>query len=254
MPELLENPPVIAPPALYPLDQTEFVVEITAGKHILSHKLAKPTLAQLVERENASSYETESISNEEERVSAEDEPANARLWNQIAREVKGYRLNKADTHPITEWRPVTDELKAAIPASHKATAIRGLYQFTTEIESGEDEGFTLAGDTWTVKQIFGDADFPVYLVRHTLRTPSEAERREFKRKSSDVRFSKGARRMKTKIVTHLKAHFELYDKLIVGIDGTTNQDIATFPAMIDPIWKRSVIETLMREFEAGLQD
>lgn len=263
--ELLQPPPTISTPKLYPLDQTEFEIEIVAGKHILSHKLGKPTLTQLMERESQSHYETEAISNEEERVSADDEMANARLWDAIATGVKGYRVNKADGSPVGDWRPLTDELKRAIPATHKAAAVRGMYQFTCETETGgDDEGFTLAAEDWTIKQTFGDADFPDYVVRHILRTPTENERREFKRKSSDVRFSKGQRKLKTKVVTHLKAHVELYDLLTTDIQGATwdsgsatNHQVKMDKVdlkIIDPIWKRSVIDCLMREFEAGLSD
>lgn len=244
-------------PKLYPLDKTEFEVEITAGKHVVSHKLNKPTIAQLMERESQSHYETEAISNEEERVNADDETANARLWDAIATGVKGYRVNKADGSPVGDWRPLTDELKRAIPATHKAAAVRGLYQFVCEVDKDDEDGFTLAAENWTIKQSFGDADFPDYVVSHILRTPTENERREFKRKSSDVRFSKGARKLRTKVVTHLKAHVELYDSLMTELSGTTSDgggDQLVKLNAIDPIWKRSVIDCLMKEFEAGLSD
>lgn len=254
-------------PKLYPLDKTEFEVEITAGKHVVSHRLTKPTLEQLMDRESRSHYETEAVSNDEERVNADDEQANARLWDAIAKEVRGYRLNKADSAPLSNWRPITDELRAAIPASHKAAAVRGLYQFVCEVDKDDDEGFTLAAENWTIKQSFGDADFPDYVVRHILRTPTETERREFKRKSSDVRFSKGARKLKTKVITHLKAHVEFYDLLLTRLDGVsmdgatwetftakTKADMGLMVRTVDSIWKRSVIDCLMKEFEAGLSD
>lgn len=161
---LATDPPVIKSPALYPLDQTEFTIEIKAGKHALGHKLRKPTLSELIERENDSFYETESVNDTEEKVNAEDEAANVRLWNKIIESVRGYKMSKSDPTPPNAWITPDDTLKAAIPASHKATAVRGLYQFSTELETGgEEEGFVLSGDTWTVKQTFGDPDFPDFI-------------------------------------------------------------------------------------------
>ncbi len=247
-------------PKLYPLDQSEFEIAIKIpGRNIsIEHRLTKPTLAQLIERESQSQYETESINDGEEKVNADDEAANVRLWNVIVEAVKGYRLNKADAVAVDAWRGASPELIAAIPAAHKSTAVRGLYQFTCEVEGGnDDEGFTLGAETWTIKQTFGDPDFPDYVVRHILRTPTETERRDFKRKSSDIRFSKGAKRLRTKVVTHLKAHVELYDALIDYIDGTsvgTDGKGPAFRPLVDPIWKRQVIDTLMKSFEAGLSD
>ena len=257
--------PVIAPSSLYPLDQTEVTVVIKAGKHTLSHKLRKPTLSELVERENDSFYETEAVSDTEEKVNAEDEQANARLWDKIAISVRGYKISKGDS--IADALPVTDELKKLIPASHKAMAIRSAYQYSAEIEAGEDEGFVLSGDTWTIKQVIGDPDAPQYVIRHILKTPTEQQRREFRRRSADVRFSKGLKRLKTKVVTHLKAYVELYDALLVALDGVSfnGQSWQTFTAKtaeemgamvraVDPIWKRSAIDALMRGFEASASD
>jgi len=239
---------------LYPLDQKEIEVAIVAGKQTLGHKLTRPTLAQLVEREGQIHYESESISDSEERINSDDEPANARLWDACVVSVRGYRLGKADTHPVEMWREMTPELKAAIPSAHKAAAIRGLYQSACEIERDEEDGFTLGADEWTIKQVFGDPDAPQFVIRHILRTPAESERREFKRRAAQISFSKGSRKQKTRVTTNLKAHVELYDGLLTGLDGTNNQDAHAAKAAIDPIWKRQVIDTLMKSFEAATQD
>jgi hypothetical protein len=267
-----ETPPITQTEKLYPLDQAEFEVAVVTPQGTLYHKLRKPTLGELIEREERSSYETESVNDSEERVSADDEAANVRLWNQIVVDVKGYRMRGEKASASIEWRgeslhDLSNDLKAAIPAAHKSVAVRGLYQFTCEVEKDEGEGFLLGAETWTVKQVFGNLDFPDYIIRHILRTPTEQERREFKRKSSDVRFSKGSRKMKTKVVTHLKAHVELYDALLTQFDGLTldgqtwetftAKDFAQTGAMvraIDPIWKRNVIDALMKTFEASVSD
>ncbi len=252
---------------LYPLDQTEISVEIKAGNAVLGHKLTRPTLAQLVEREGQIHYESESISDSEERINSDDEAANARLWDGCAVMVRGYRLGRADTHPVEMWREMTPELKAAIPSAHKATAIRAMYQSACEIERDEEDGFTLGADEWTIKQVFGDPDAPQFVIRHILRTPAESERREFKRRAAQISFSKGQKRQKTRVTTNLKAHVELYDALLTELQGVNfdGQTWETFTAKIkdqmgamvsavDPIWKRQVIDCLMRSFEASAQD
>lgn len=235
---------------LYPLDQAEIEVRITAGNKTLCHKLRKPTLAQLMEREAQIRYESEAISNEEERINSDDEAANARLWDALAASVKGYRLGKTDTQPVDAWRNVDEALKTAIPAAHKSTAVRSMYAFVCEVERDEDEGFTLGDAEWTVRQVFGDVDNPAYIVRHILRTPTESERRAFRQKSAQVSFTKGSRKQKTRIATNLKAYVELYDALTLGLDGVTGGGSDS----LDPLWKRAAIDCLMRSFDASLSD
>lgn len=244
--------PLTDSPKLYPLDQQEFEIEITAGKHKLFHKLRRPSEAELLQRESETAYETEAINDTEEKVNADDEAANARLWDKIAIEIKGYRKAGEPVTAADIWTPVADDWRAMIPASHKATAIRSLYQFTCELEQADDDGFVVGAETFTVKQTFGSADFPDYVVRHILKAPTESQRHEFRRKSADVRFTKGAKRMRTKVVTHLRAHIELYDALLTGLDGTNNEYPSPAAPKIDPIWKRSVIDALMRHFEASV--
>lgn len=254
--ELISQSQPEEPPKLYPLDQTELTVAIqVSGRDLtLWHKLRKPTLAELVERDQQTPFETEEVSSSEDRLNVDDEGPNGRLWDKIALSVKGYR---GDGLAVNEWGAVTPSVIAMIPAGHKSAAIRGLYQTQFEIERDEEEGFALGANTFTIRQTFGE-----YVIRHVFRAPTEAERREFRRSANETRFARGSRKIRTKVLTNLKAYVELYDSLFVAIDRATingamfidRGQVAAFLQAIDPVWKRGAVDCLMRSFEASLSD
>jgi hypothetical protein len=182
-------------------------------------------------------------------LTIDDEAANARLWDKIAVAVKGYRGIDMDPN---EWTDVTPQIAGLIPAGHKSPAIRGLYQTNFELEQEEEEGFALEAVSYIVKQTFGD-----YVIRHVFRAPTEAERRDFRRRANETRFARGSRKIRTKILTNLKAYVELYDKLFQWVEGVEIADkapVAERSRLVDPIWKRGAVDCLMRSFEASLSD
>lgn len=248
---------------LYPLDQREriFAIEATGRNRTLTlyHKLRLPELGELVERDQQTPFETEEISSGEDRMTIDDEGANVRLWDKTCLQVRGYRFgkNKAD-----EWITVTSELAAQIPPGHKAAAMRGLDQVKFELEDDEEEGFALGATTYVVRQTFGE-----YVIRHFLRAPTEAQRREFRRKATETRFARGSRKIRTKVMTHIRVFADLYDNLLFDIDGVTvGGDPMNNGAMadgtlrglclplIDATWKRGAVDCLMRSLEASLSD
>lgn len=242
-------------PKLFPLDQAEFEVAISTPNLTLRHRLRKPTLAELIERDQQTPYETEEVSSGEDRLNIDDEGPNAKLWDKIAVSVTGYRGHGL---VVNQWGEITAEIAALIPSGHKSAAIRGLYQASFEIEQAdEEEGFALGGGYYPLKQTFG-----AYEIRHNLRAPTEAERRDFRRKASETRFARGSRKIKTKLLTNLKAYVALYDALFVSIDRAVisgepfshSGQRQAFLDAIDPIWKRGAVDCLMRSFEASLSD
>jgi hypothetical protein len=257
-----ENPSPHQPQAitkLYPLDQQEIELQITAGNLTLQHKLRRPELEQLEERDSQTPLVSEEVSNSEDRFLFDDEWANARLWDKVAAHVKGYRLSG---YSAKEWIPISPSIAALIPSGHKATAIRGMYAVTSELEQDEEEGFALGSTTYIVKQKFNE-----YIIRHYFRPPTENERRDFRRRSSETRFRRGGRKAHTTLLNKLRPYVELYNALILDVDGikigdepmnngsmavSGNRDQAI--ALMDPIWKRSAIDALMRWFEASLSD
>jgi hypothetical protein len=244
---------------LYPFDADPFEVQFNArpgadNPVIVQHRLRKPTLQELIERENLVEYQRVEISSREEQLQIDEEKANSRLWDRIALSVQGYR--GAD-----DWRDLTDEDKAIMRSSHKAMAIRAIYAGFCEVES-EDDTISIGADIWTVKHGIGERrDNPDYVVRHVLREPTEAERVKFNRSASSTSHVKGAKKAQVRVRVNLKAHVELYDALIDRVEGATvgrslfhDSDRAAFVRAIDPIWKRLVVQTLMNELDAQLSD
>lgn len=248
---------------LFAFDDSEIIVAFNARPNaekpqIVRHKLRKPTLKELMEREDQIKYETVAVSSRENELDSDDETANARLWDKIAVAVKGYK-------GIDDWAHLAEEHRAAMRPGHKVTAIRALYAGSCEIE-GDEDSVSIGADTWTVKQNIGtDDENPDYIVRHILREPTEAERQKFKASASRTSYVTGAKKMRIRVRTNLKAHADLYDALIQGIEGATAVkywgDVAhdqglrsLFLKEVDPMWKRQIIQCLMSALEAQLSD
>lgn len=239
---------------LYAYDATEFQVEFNAkptapAPVLVAHKLRKPTLAELIEREKQSAYEMIEVSSREDELRVEDEAANCRLWDKLVVAVKGYDGQH-------DWRPLTDEEKAKMRPGHKSTAIKGLYLGECAIED-DGAGISLGEQTWTVVQTIAGA----YTIRHTLREPTEAERVRFKRTAASTQNVKGTKRAHVRVVGNLGAYVELFDALWQGCEGATvgehpfsPERRADFLAAIDPVWKRQIVSTLTGALEAALQD
>jgi len=243
----------------YPFDAPSVDVQINArpgGENpvIVTHRLRKPTLVELLDREKAINLEIVEESPREERIVTDDEQATCALWDKIILEVKGYK-------GIPDFRALTDGEKATMRAGHKKTAILAMYAGSAQVVGDEDE-VSLGANSWTIRQLVGpDQDKPLFTIDHTLREPSEAERAKFKRTASKVSFIRGAKRPRTKIGADLKAYVEMYDLLVTDIEGGTVKDKplieserSVFLAAIDPTWKRLIVQTLMAALEASLLD
>lgn len=253
MPDYTEEQlPQAAENAAYSLDVSEFEIQITSNSKVAVHKLRKPTLDELIKREEMSVYETEEIDKGQDKINVDYERANVALWDKIALQVKGYRTGSAGPE---DWLTVDPGLAARISGAHKSTAIEGLYSSTCEVEQGEEDGFNLDGELFTVKQEIGpNRSEPDFIVRHTLRQPSESERQEYRRKASSTVLMRGSKKTKARVLTNLKASVDLYDKLFVGIEGVTGVEIGKELKFIDPLWKRQVVVALMQSFESSLSD
>lgn len=244
----------------YPFDAPSIDIQFNArpGSNapvIISHRLRKPTLQELVDREKAINLEIVETSNREEQIVTDDDAANCQLWDRLIVEIKGYA-------GMPDWQPVSDQQKAAMRPGHKRTAIVAMYAGSAQIVGSDEDEISLSMDTWTIQQLVGpDADNPLYTIDHVLREPTESERAKFKRNASKVSFVRGAKRPRTKIGADLRAYVEIYDALVTSIDGGTvggkafkDADRGPFLAAIDPTWKRVIVQTLMNAIEAALLD
>src|SRR5262249_39260557 len=241
---------------LYAFDADSFEVAFNARPNaenpaVVYHRLRKPTLAELIEREGQIKYELVEVNAREEEIRTDDETANARLWDKLILAVKGYR-------GAADWRELSPEEKSALRPGHKVMTVRALYAGSCQIE-GDDDGVSIGADVWTVRQEIGAGAEPDFIVRHTLREPTEAERIKFKQSSSSTSYVKGAKKSQVRVRTHLKSYVELYDallKIVEGgsINGFVGADLELFRAAIDPMWKRQIIQCLMGALEAQLSD
>ena len=256
-------------PHLYPLDQNIFEIEVNArrGERAIKtvHRLRRATLAELIDRDKQSAYQSEDLNSSESRTVFDIEGPNAKLYDRLILAVNGYKLAGHNE----EWLEIARDEKgnpqsawlASIPAGHKATAIAGMYIAKYSIDDDSDDGFALDGGDWTIRQAIGAEDDPLYTITHRLRSPTEKERREYNRSAADVISVRGARRQKQKIVTNLKPFVALYDQLIerlagVSLDGQPYSEAQKrrFVDAVDPIFKQKAISTLMSVFEGSLSD
>lgn len=245
-------------PELYPFDYTNHEVAFNARPnsdkpHIVHHRLRRPTIGELQDREKMLSLELVE-SGREEQIITNEEAANANLWDKIVTDVKGYK-------GFDDWKSIAATEKASVRPSHKSMAIRAMYLGGATIVS-DDEEVSLTANNWTIRQTIGaDSDNPLYEIFHTLREPSQIEQEKFKRNSSKTSFIRGSKNPRTKIAQDLRAFVELYDALILSVTGATvagksweENHPQGFVSMIDPIWKRMVVQTLMSTIDAALLD
>jgi hypothetical protein len=118
------------------------------------------------------------------------------------------------------------------------------------VDAGEEEGFSLDGDTYTIRQAIGAGEEPDFVVLHTLKAPTESQLRDYNKRASTATSVSGSRKRKIRVRTNLKADVELYDALAVAIFGATPPE----PRMVDPIFKRQAVQTLIASLNASLLD
>jgi hypothetical protein len=241
----------------YAFDAREFeiAIEVRRGEttYHFAHRLRRPTLEELLERDRAITYEVVEVDSRQDVIHFDVEAANARLWDKIAVFVQGYDFGDGGT--AEDWRMVSDRDRERMLGTHKSRVILGLYQ--DETEPVEDDGFSL--ETIRIRQTFGTVARSE--VVHTLRLPTEAERIKFKARSTQTQFIRGARKRHETIRSDLKSFIGFYDLLLVDIQGGTVDGLpfatarrGPFLAAIDPMWKRSVVQSLVNSLEANLRD
>lgn len=229
----------------------------------VTHQLRKPTLNELIARSESAVFERIAVNKREDEWQSSEEAANVKLWNKIILQVQGYDFG--DGQSIDAFRTLTNEQKEQMKASHKVAAVRGLYRSDCSIDYGElEEAPVMFGaQEWRVKQEIG-APGDHHAVIHTLREPTETERLKFDRNALKRLDIRGARKAHSRTWTNITAHIEMYDALIIDVQGATvgsyemNDSRAVerkrWIEQIDPMFKVQVVQVLMAAIEAELQD
>lgn len=246
-------------PNLYPLDLEFVSVSFNARPNsekpkIVWHKLRKPTLDQLNKRESQIRNELVNISSSEDEDRTDETVANANLWRALIVSVKGYR-------DAADWRELSDAEKDEMKPGHKSRAIAQMYVGACFVEASEDDEVSIGAETWVIRQEIGAGREPDFVVRHSLREPTQGEWEKFKGTAARMSYVRGAKRPRRKFSTSLKSFCDLYDATLLSIDGATVGDKAFSPetrkaflSQVDPIWKRKIIETLINTLEGQSSD
>lgn len=246
-------------PTLYPFDLAFIAVSFNARPNtetpkMVWHKLRKPTLQQLKERESQIKSELVSISSHEDEDRSDDTTANANLWRKLIVAVKGYR-------GAAEWRDISDAEREEMKPGHKVRAIRQMYAGDCLIEANEDDEVSIGAETWVIRQDIGANREPDFVIRHSLREPTQPEWEKFKGTAQRSSYIRGAKRLRRKFNTSLQSYCELYDAVLLSIEGATvdgkifsPETRKAFLLQIDPIWKRKIIETFVDTLEGQSSD
>jgi hypothetical protein len=246
-------------PTLYPFDLEFIDVSFNARPNsetpkIVWHKLRKPTLQQLKERESQIKSELVTVSSREDEDRSDETVANANLWRKLIVAVKGYK-------GAADWRELSDAEKDEMKPGHKSRAINQMYIGAFVVESGEDDEVSIGAETWIIRHEIGANREPDFVIRHSLREPTQGEWEKFKGAAARMSYVRGAKKPRRKFNTNLQSYCDLYDAVLLSVDGGTvgrqpfsPETRKAFLAQIDPIWKRKIVETFIDTLEGQSSD
>lgn len=256
------------------------------GEFFVTHILRRPTF----EEEEARERNTPIITKEASRIEGsmattqfvDDEGANLKLYDKIAKAVVGYPLNKGEKPtdeeiPVDRVLDVNGEQKTVlelIPSNHKTTAILAIAVSSFEVDLGTEQdefSFALgAGREWTIKQSVGgqfkreDGTLapPDYVVTYRFREPTEAERKKYRTSAMNALTYRTKEGVVERSSVNLKVIADLFDKLIEGVEGAVlvegeteiplNVRNADHLKQISASFKKSAIIRLFNALEADL--
>lgn len=272
---------------LYPMDMNPInvrmnIVPSMEKPFFVTHELRKPSFKEEEARERAMPLETKDIGKIEgfdaQKTYIDDEPANVEFYDKLILSVSGYALedgkiaDKISPDTMVSTPDGEAAIRDLIPSEHKNTAINGMFPSYYEVVTEENNFVFKLGGTreWKIKQEIGGRmrqsdgglSDPNYTITYTMREPTEIERRVFRK---DAISGATLRDTKTNAIverrnTNLKTVRDLFDALIVDIDGATigGREIdARDKASIEQVpvtFKKGVIIKLFTFLNAELQD
>jgi hypothetical protein len=238
-----------------------YEAEFRARRTDVYHKLRKPTLQELMARDAAKPYRSRDVGNDEEEVMPDTSgrPEHV-LYDKLVLEVRGYSEESAIFENLSEDERA--KMLAKIPTTHKSDVIRAaLDSIEAKVEYDENDSPEIfiwgEGNEVRVKCELGRGDNP-YVVTHTMREPSERQMQDYRNRATRFTIEKGTKKPVTKVVTNLIPAVELYNALVVAIEGATYDgqpvDIAnpTHLGAVDAYQKRAVVDALLKETQLDL--
>lgn len=237
-----------------------YEAEFRARRTDVYHKLRKPTLQELIARDAATPYRSRDVGNDEEEVIADTSGrSDVILYDKLVLEARGYSAEPL----LFENLDVPEKLAglAKIPSPHKVDIIRAMFALEAKVEYDEEEVPEIfvwgEGNELKVRCEIGRGDNP-YVVVHTVREPSERQIQDYRNRATRFTIEKGTKKPVTKVITNLVPAVELYNALIVGIDGavfngqTVDVSNPTHLGAIDAYQKRAVIDAVLKETQLDL--
>lgn len=236
------------------LDADEFTLTVNPYPQlknpvITKHTVGRPTFEQEVVRERATPIvvaEAGKVNGEQgSSTFLEDERANVNLYNKIVTRVFGYPRNFGEAAPEDGLDPqeeVTinrrgDRKKAvdSIPERHKSLVINGMYPYFMEMHEVDEDAQVnpFGGNEWTLKHEIGGKEEledgtlspPEFTLLWTFEEPTTADWKKFRGAFPSVQFTdrKTGRRREQR-TSNLKIMAEIFDRLLVGVEGAILQD------------------------------
>jgi hypothetical protein len=211
----------------YPFDQERYRVEINVSRNprvekLVGHRILAPDLEAYRRRENMTEYKIISLPNGDSEEKIYDADANRVMYDGFAAEVMGYRVGLEDKTPLDQWRPLTDELRALIPGSHKSQAIHTMFLANSTVRDDGEQGFVLGGVIpYIVDQEIGPGAVAPFRVTYTFRELSESERLKYEDAASTQRNIGGARQAVARVITNINAAIDCCNLITQDVEGGT---------------------------------
>lgn len=245
-----------------PFDLT-FEARGRRGKVRVRHVLRRPTVKELLERDAAQPYRSRDNGEDVEEVltDASVSPADVKLYNRLVLLTEGYRVVVADGQDKEARKSALD----AVPPTHKQSIVGAVLPVNTKYvpeampEGASDEAEVFVwGEGLTYKfesEVGANGAFKVTTV---MREPSEAQMNSYRARSTHFFVEKGARQPVTRVTVDLRPSIELFDALVESVDGFVVGGEAfdvkdkLHLQLIDPYFKRSVVDQLMKQTQLDL--
>jgi hypothetical protein len=257
--------PTPEPSNLFPLDDKEVIVTVHRDKAQLKHRLRRATADELQKRFDKIEYEIEDVSDEEVTQNYEDQSGDVYIYDTIAQDVTGYAAGSAGDgkSPIPVDSVVAElnvPLKDLLPIGDKVAAVKRYFTSSEAVLERDKKAvvFDLLGASVlrVVQTIAGGKSYT-----HILRQPTEEEWQRYNRRIQRRLETKGARRRQEKIKTSIHASIELYDAIVLRLEGVSlgqvgwnDQQRKQFIAAVDPWHKRQVIQEVVNNYAPALGD
>jgi hypothetical protein len=250
----------VAPPLdlskLYPFDADELRSNVELPDDVrVVHRLAKPSMKDHTEREQAIKRVTEVNQASEITGLVDEAKANEDFYNKLVLGATAF-YKDATGEPLTQEFNAED-CQRRFTLEQKTKCIATLYRMFCEVETNNPLAilFEPDGSTMRVRQELGDTEAPSYVIVYKLKSPSISQRNAFS--VGSVKTKRKNERKKTTVTTtfNIEKGVRLFDQLFEGVEGGMVNDKeyssearAEFLKQIDPVFKNAVVDCAVEYF------